>query len=333
MVGRIALRLWFLILGSLPCLSAADSLERFRFEEPAMGTIFVIEVYARSRPAVQEAVQEAWSRVHALIAAFSDYDPNSELMRFCREPAGSRVALSPELQAILKLSGDLHRDSAGAFDVTIGPLKRLWRQSRRDAVLPSSERLAEARALVGWEKVELFADGTASLARDEMRLDLGGIAKGYAADEALAVLIRRGFPHALVAASGDVVAAEAPPGEPGWPVRAASLTAPETGDTVVHLRHQALSTSGDTQQSAEIDGKIYSHILDPKTGLGLTQRRMVNVLAPNSALADGWATALSIAGPTAVVLPSGIGFRYEEAALAPGTASTVVHRHWPGSTD
>jgi thiamine biosynthesis lipoprotein len=165
-----------------------------------------------------------------------------------------------------------------------------------------------------------------------MRLDLGGIAKGYAADEALAVLVRRGFPHALVAASGDVVAGEAPPGESGWTVRAASLSAPETGDAVVHLRNQALSTSGDTQQSAEIDGKIYSHILDLKTGLGLTQRRMVNVVAPTSALADGWATALSVAGPTAVNLPSGICFRYEEAAIAPGEASTVVLRHWSGSS-
>jgi len=297
-----------------------------------MGTVFAIEVYAPSRPAVQPAVEEAWLRVHALNAAFSDYDPNSELMRFCREPAGSRVHLSQELQAILQLSGELHRDSAGAFDVTIGPLKRLWRQSRRDAVLPTPERLAEARALVGWEQVQLFPDGTASLAREGMRLDLGGIAKGYAADEALAVLVRRGFPHALVAASGDVVAGEAPPGESGWTVRAASLSAPETGDAVVHLRNQALSTSGDTQQSAEIDGKIYSHILDLKTGLGLTQRRMVNVVAPTSALADGWATALSVAGPTAVNLPSGICFRYEEAAIAPGEASTVVLRHWSGSS-
>jgi thiamine biosynthesis lipoprotein len=290
-----------------------------------MGTLFRVEFYAADSESAQAAVEAVWRRVHDLDEAFTDYKPESELMRWCRQPAGTRVKLSPDLGRILEQASEVTRRSAGAFDVTVGPLKRLWRQSRRDAVLPTPEQIAEARAVTGWDKVELFPDGSAVLRVQGMRLDLGGIAKGYAADAALWILKEHGLERALVAASGDVVAGEAPPGEPGWRVGVASLSDPDGRENAVRLRHQALSTSGDTMQSAEIDGTRYSHILDPKTGLGLTVRRMVNVIADSGALSDAWATALSLCGPEGATLPEEIAFRFEEA----GASERVVRRGWP----
>jgi thiamine biosynthesis lipoprotein len=305
--------------------------QHFRFEEAAMGTLFVIEVYAPNALVIEPLIAEAWRKVHALDRSFSDYDPESELMRFCRKPAGTQVALSSELADIFRKSGEIYRLSGGAFDVTIGPLKRLWRQTRRDAALPSAERIAEAKALIGWEKVHLNPDDTASLEQDGMRLDLGGIAKGYAADAVLALLCQGGAPQALVAASGDIVVGDPPPGQAGWEVRAASLKDPEHGDVKLLLSHQALSTSGDTKQAALIAGTSYSHILDPATGLGLTSHRMVNVIAPRSVLADALSTALSIAGPDGVSLPPEVGFRFEEEDGTQDAGVRKVLRNWPAS--
>ncbi len=322
------------MVAALASAGAEDCLlKRFRFEEPAMGTIFRAEVYALDEGRAQHAVQAAWIEVHRLNAIFSDYDPESELMRLCRAKPGSKVQLSPDLYRILQLSGEISRSSGGAFDVTIGPLKRLWRQSRRDAVMPSAARIQEARAVTGGDKIQLFPDGSATLEVDGMRLDLGGIAKGYAADAVLAILKSHGLDRSLVAASGDVLAGESPPGKEGWEVGIASLDDPDGLNASILLRNQALSTSGDTQQAAEIAGVTYSHILDPKTGIGLSIRRMVNVLAPSSVAADAWATALSVAGTEGCSLPKEIAFRFEEASPDGNENQRERRRNWPSAKE
>jgi len=256
-----------------------------------MGTRFTIQVYAEPGAELAPAVDAAWDRLEELNGIFSDYDPQSELMRFCRAPAGTRVALSPELHEILSLSQRIARRTGGAFDVTIGPLKRLWKQTRRDARLPSPDQLAAAFQRTGFEKLTLYPDGTASLAVEGMRLDLGGIAKGFASRELVGLFEREGFPCVLVAASGDVAVGAAPPGEGGWRVGVA------TSDRVVELApHSAISTSGDSQQFIEIEGTRYSHIVDPETGLGLTHETLVSVRGPDAAWTDALATAVSVLG-------------------------------------
>lgn len=127
-----------------------------------------------------------------------------------------------------------------------------------------------------------------------MRLDLGGIAKGFAADAMLTALAEQGIASALIAAGGDVRAGAPPPGRSGWGVRLATLNG--KGE-VRRVCNAALSTSGDLEQYVEIGGTRYSHIVDPATGLGLTRRISASVLAPSGALADGLATALSVLGP------------------------------------
>src|SRR5207302_8598850 len=158
---------------------------------------------------------------------------------------------------------------------------------------------AQARKLVGFEQVQIDAKNkTVTLKIKGMLLDLGGIAKGYAAQAALDVLRRHGIRHALVAASGDIVVGDAPPRAKGWRIGIAPLSNPEAKPShYVLLTNAAVSTSGDTEQYVEIDGKRYSHIVDPKTGLGLTQRMSVTVVGPDGATADSLTKVVCVLGP------------------------------------
>lgn len=285
-----------LLLGSV---AADPALVRFSYTEPHMGTRFRIVLYATDEKKAKEAAQAAFARIAELDAIMSDYRPTSELTQLSARAVEAPVPVSDDLFRVLKQSQELARQTDGAFDVTVGPLSRLWRITRRTQRLPDAETLAQARALVGYHKLRLDDKArTVQLMVKGMQLDLGGIAKGYAADAALAVLRQRGWPRALVAAGGDVVAGEPPPGTQAWTVGIAPLEDPDRPPTrFLHLRNAAVSTSGDAEQYVEIAGQRYSHILDPRTGLGLVGRSSVTVVAPDATTSDSLATAVSVLGP------------------------------------
>ncbi|MBM3853126.1 MAG: FAD:protein FMN transferase, partial [Verrucomicrobia bacterium] len=161
---------------------------------------------------------------------------------------------------------------------------------------------------------------TVTLHAAGMQLDLGGIAKGYAADEALAVLARLSLPHAMVAAGGDLALGDAPPGAPGWKVELAPFGRPSSDALTVVVANAGVSTSGDVEQFVEIAGIRYSHVVDPRTALGLTVPIAVTVIAPHAAIADGLATACS-------VLAAG-AHKPVAACLAPATQA-ILHRRGP----
>jgi thiamine biosynthesis lipoprotein len=131
-----------------------------------------------------------------------------------------------------------------------------------------------------------------------MQLDLGGIAKGYAADEALRLLKGRGMPRALVAASGDIAIGDPPPGQRGWKIAISGMDADAVSATpTLLLKNCGVSTSGDTEQFIEIDHVRYSHIVDPRTGLGLTNRIQATIIAPHTTASDSLATTVCVLGP------------------------------------
>jgi thiamine biosynthesis lipoprotein len=269
-----------------------------------MGVDFTIVLYAQNEDAAQRGFKAAFARIEQLNGIMSDYDPQSELSRLSHAaPTEKPVPLSDDLYVLLKQSLHWSRASDGAFDVTVGPIVRLWRRARRQQELPSSERLAEARAAVGYQNLRLDPEHkTAALAKPNMRLDLGGIAKGYAVDEALKTLRALGIRRALVNGSGDIGAGDPPPGETGWKIGIAPLEAdgPESvrpPSRILLLANRAVATSGDAFQYVEIAGKRYSHIVDPRTGLGLTDHSSVSVVAPNCTTADALASAVSVLGP------------------------------------
>jgi len=260
-----------------------------------MGVRARIVVYAPSKPAAETACRAAFSRIAQLEDAMSDYRPTSELMRLCAKAGGSPVKVSKDLLRVLLKSQELSRRSNGAFDVTVGPLVKLWRQARKDVKLPERADLDRALKLVGWRKLHPDPKhSTARLDSHGMLLDLGGIAKGYACDEAIRTLKSRGIESALAEMGGDIAVSSAPPGRNGWQIEVPN--APE-GQRRQTLANRAVSTSGDIEQFVEIGGKRYSHIVDPRTGLGLTSRLAVTVIARDCTTSDGLSTAVSVLGP------------------------------------
>ena len=233
----------------------------------------------------------------------SDYHTESELSQLCEHSGpGQPIRLSPELYEVLDHSLELSRETDGAFDVTVGPVIQLWRTARRTKTLPPPELLAKARERIGWRAIHLDPLArSAELLRDEMQLDLGGIAAGSACDEALQVLRSHGLPRVLIDASGDVLVGDPPPERDGWKVTVAGLSggANDPGSRTVVLSNAAITTSGDARQFVEIDGLRYSHIVDPHTGLGLTRRSSTTVIAPTGWQADSYATAVNVLGAKA----------------------------------
>jgi thiamine biosynthesis lipoprotein len=302
-----------LMLAAMPSVLPADEPVPARFAQRGlhMGVEFEIVLYAHGQQQADAAFERAFARIAALDRTMSDYDPVSELSRLSETstvppgtgspnpPATAQpIKLTDDLWKVLEYSQALSRKSDGAFDVTVGPLTKLWRRARRQNELPSPERLAEARAAVGYELLQLDSIAhTAQLKRANMRLDLGGIAKGFAADEALAELKRAGISRALVRASGDIAAGEAPPGEEGWRIGIAPLDPDDPPIKFVRLANRAISTSGDSRQHLVIDGRRYSHIIDPRTGQSVSGRSSVSVIAPTAMQSDALATAVSVLGP------------------------------------
>ncbi|MCA9082233.1 MAG: FAD:protein FMN transferase, partial [Planctomycetaceae bacterium] len=245
--GAIAL----LVLGDL--LNAEEGLRRYEYLQIRMGIPVQITLYADREDVANRAADAAYDRFRELDRILSDYDPDSELMRFCAASAGTCVPLSPELMSVLTQARQFSQASDGAFDVTVGPVVKLWRVARRRKALPDEKALAAARELVDWQQVRLDAEQqTGALLRAGMRLDLGAIAKGYAADEALRVMKANGVAIALIDAGGDLTLGDPPPGRAAWSVVIEPLQPKATANgsaqpvpVTLHLKNCAVATSGD----------------------------------------------------------------------------------------
>ena len=292
---------------------------RFEFESKHMGTTFRVVLYAADKESAEKAAKAAFARVAELDGIMSDYKKDSELMRLCATFAkeiGEPVPVSEDLFAVLAKAEEMSKASDGAFDVTVGPVVQLWRHARRTQQLPEKDELAAALAKLGYKNVQLDAKKrTVKLLVPDMQLDLGGIAKGYAADAALKLLRDKfGIKQALVAAAGDITCGDLPPDKNAWTVDIAPIAKGQKLRSL-QLKNSAVSTSGDLEQFVEIGGVRYSHVLDPKTGLGLTGRRSVTVIAPSGIVADSMTKAVS-------VLPSEQALKLVEDT--PGAAAYVV---------
>jgi thiamine biosynthesis lipoprotein len=303
---RLRCRVSFLIAGCLLLLSLmvtssiaappADALNRFTYTEYHMGVDARLVVYAPDQQTAEDACTAAFARIAALDSMMSDYRRDSELIRLCARAGGPPVRVSPDLFLVLRRAQEVARESGGAFDVTVGPLIALWRKARKTAILSDPAALKRARRLVGWQKLRLDEGArTVRLTVRGMKLDLGGIAKGYAADEAQRVLKQHGITRALVQMGGDIVVSGPPPGTDGWTIRVPNASNDrEPAD--LRFADRAISTSGDTEQFAMIGGRRYSHVVDPRTGVALTNRVQVTLTAPDGLTSDPLSTALCVLG-------------------------------------
>ncbi len=277
-------------------MQARAQWKRFSFTESKMGSPLSLIIYETSAGKAQATANRSYMLVDSLVEIYSDYIEKSELNLLSRSSgSGQWIKVSPAMLDILLHSRKAYRLSNGAFDITTGPLVRRWRIARREKTLPEARELEALRATTGFNHIRICKHkSTVKLKKPGMQLDLGGIAQGYIAGKILELIRNSGAHAALVDVSGDIVAFGHPPEKSGWTI---GINIPEQEEILprqILLKNAAVSTSGDVYQYLEVDGKRYSHIVDPKTGYGLTNQRNVTVIARDPVTADWMSTACSI---------------------------------------
>lgn len=245
------------------------------------------------QPTADAAARAAYTRIAELEQILSDWRPASEVRQLTEHP-GTWVPVSAELFEVTSRAVTMSRLSGGAFDPTIGPIVTLWREARRTGIAPADSAVRRARQLTGWRLIAL--DSTRHrirIGRAGMRIDLGGIAKGWILGQARTTLRAHGVTAMLLEAGGDLLLGDAPPGRPGWEV---SVPTPH-GDSTLVLHNVAVSTSGPSAQHVVIGGVSYSHVIDPRTGRPLTSSFETTVLHRDPATADALSTTITVLGP------------------------------------
>ena len=270
----------------------AQNLSRFHYSQIHMGVRVDITLYAESEQQAINAAKSAFARFDELDATMSDYRADSELKKFCLSGYDNFIKLSEDLFTVLNFSQTLAMETNGAFDITCGNLVKLWREARNKNSLPNEKQIKIGKTTSGYQNLILDDKSkSAKLKLRNMQIDLGGIAKGYACEQAMRELKKNNIKSAMIQAGGDIVVSNPPPNEKGW-----KISIFESNSQPLVLDNCAISTSGDAEQYIEINGKRYSHILDPRTGLGLTSRIQVTVISQNGMISDALATALCIMG-------------------------------------
>jgi len=251
-----------------------------------MGTQFTLTLYAPDSLTAQRASAAVNARMDSLNQTMSDYTDGSEINRLSETSGrGQRVRISPDLFNALQKAQTIARLSNGRFDPTIGPLSLLWRRAVRRGEFPTAKQRRRARRAVGYRLMRLDSvTRSVQLARPGMRLDVGGIGQGFAIDEAATVLRGLGIRSFLIDLGGDVLA-----GDGNWSVSLDSTT-------VISLHNAAITTSGDTYRHLDYRGRRYSHVMNPRSGLGLHHFVRATVLAPDGWRADALTKVFSVAG-------------------------------------
>ncbi|MES2647091.1 MAG: FAD:protein FMN transferase [Bacteroidota bacterium] len=289
--------IFFTISFCLITVSGIAQQKRFTYSEEKMGSPFTIIFYSNDSLIANEIAGKAFLLVDSMVTIFSDYIDSSELNRLCaRAGSGSPVVVSPSLFDIILKSKIAYEKSQGTFDITLGPLTKLWRNARKNKLFPTDKMVKEKRILTGFNKVKVdTVTKTVELTVGGMQLDLGGIAQGYIAQKVIDFLQLNKLNNALVDVSGDITTIGKPPGTEGWTI---GVNIP--GDAEALLTRQLLvsnktvTTSGDLFQFMEYNNKRYSHIIDPRTGYGITVQKNVTVIADDGTIADWLTKACSL---------------------------------------
>ncbi len=299
-----------------------------------MGTEFTLDLYAPDEAAADHAANLAFDEVDRVEELLSNYRPSSELSRISREAANGPVTTDPETFQFLERSLFWSERSGGAFDITVGPLLRVWGFYQHGGRVPSLAELAAVRSTIGWEKVRLHT-GDRSVAFTTgraMDLDPGSIGKGFAVDSAERVLREAGVRSALLSAGGSTLyAIGAPPGERGWPVQVDDPRSQGVVAATVLLKDTSLSSGACTQKFFIKDGHRYCHIFNPQRMRPVEGVLQTTVISPSATDSDALSTVVFVLSPEASrrVLKSLPG---TEALIfeGPAPASGCVAINWPG---
>ncbi len=319
-------------IASTPCSAAQDSL--FHESRAAMGTTVEIFLYASTRDRALELFEVAFQEIARVEAALSTYRPTSEISRINATAAERPVVTDPEVFGLIVRSLEYSRRTGGAFDVTVGPLVKAWGFFRGKGQYPSTEALAAARATVGWRNVTVdTVRRSVRFLTPGLELDFGGVGKGFALDRAASILRRHGVESALLGTGqSSYVAIGAPPGAEGWPITIPSPHNVGAALSTVRLRDQSLSTSGSDQQFFELNGRRYSHIIDPRTGEPVIGMVQVTVIAPDATDSDALSTALFVLGRDgAATLIDGVEGTAALLIADDHGKGNIIPVHWTGA--
>ena len=268
-----------------------------------MGTFARAVVIAEDSNTAKKCIETALAEIHKVDELMSDYKSDSEISKLNRDGFKTAVRLSQSTYEVLQRSIEFSKLTHGAFDITVGPLVDLFHSAEKKQVAPTKEQIAQARSKVGFEKLKLDEQNrTVKFAVDGMRLDLGGIAKGYAVDKAVEAMQTCGAIGGMVDLGGDIRCFGAPlKSRTHWVI---GLQNPNLDNYIgeqdlalkLKLTNGAVATSGDYQQFVLIEGKRHSHIIDRKTGTSTEGLSSVTIIADNATDADALATAVSVMG-------------------------------------
>lgn len=261
-----------------------------------MGTVCTLALVTdqASGNAAQEKLDSAEAELRRLEALMSTWIDSSQLSRFNRAAAGETLLLEPDVAAVLSLARELHLATAGTFDITARPMIEIWRRAGQQGHLPSQEDLVAARAESQWLQIEI-SELEVTKRLSSTRVDVDGIAKGHAIDRALAILQESGATGGMVEIGGDLRLFGETAGAGPWTV---AIRSPfqDVAWAEIEVRDRAVCSSGGYARFVEIEGRRYSHILDPRSGHPTQESHAVTVIGTDAATADAWATALSILG-------------------------------------
>ncbi len=282
----------------LACGAAGGEMERYEASAPAMGSTFTIAAYGPDGAPLAAAAQAAFQEADRIDRLLSNYRPDSELSQINRRAAREPVRLSPEMYDLLDKCQQYSRGSEGAFDWTVGALMKVWGFYRGSGRLPQAAEIERAARSTGYRHVHLDPERrTVRFAVEGLELDPGGIGKGYAVDRMAAVLEEAGVETALISAAGSsIYAMGAPPGEPGWYVRVRGPDSEQQTVAELYLKNQSLSSSGAYEKFFRAEGKLYSHILDPRSGYPAAGMRAVSVIAPKTLDSEAWTKPFFVNG-------------------------------------
>ena len=263
---------------------------RYHLTFSALGTSVRLEVAAPNEDAAMSMFKAARERIDAVNLMMSTYTPDSELSRLNSQ---GEAQMSEGTLAVLRKAEEVSRLSGGAFDVTYAPLRRLWRRAVAGEP-PTEEALQEARKAVGYERLKVEGQ-TVRLGAPGMEVDLGGIAKGYAIDQAAEALQTAGATSGIVDVGGDLRMFGLPEGKAAWGV-AVSMPPGVKQKLLLHVPPCGVATTTDYVNGFRVGDKLLSHIIDPRTGRPVANMASVTVVAPDATTADALAVAATVMG-------------------------------------
>ncbi|MFC1624382.1 FAD:protein FMN transferase [Candidatus Omnitrophota bacterium] len=262
-----------------------------------MDTFVEVSFFSHEEKVAKEAMKETFNEIERIEGLFNRHNEESELSKINKSAGRKEVAIHPELFKIIERAIHYSKVSEGSFDITVAPLVDLWSSARKNNLIPEEEVTERALEHVGYKNIVIDKESSSIRFLDDgLKIDLGGIVKGYAADRAKELLLSKGIENALINIGGNIFALGNPPGKKSWHI---GIQHPRDKNKIIYrlsLKNRAVSTSGDYERFFILNGKRFSHIIDPVSGRPSEGIVSVTVIADSAEASDALSTIVFVMG-------------------------------------